>query len=452
MTQYFFKTDSCIFHISASIKTSVPCTTNTLTLCEKYGISLLLYKNNHWEIINCWYTSKNTLSLNINLKNYLSAEEQNDTDHLCQIFCPKFATIELEITPPSGYRFEKLDLFPWLSTDIFSTKNIVHGIIDWNQTYSFNKYNNITAEEYSSFSENQKKEFTSLKCNSSGCYLDFCTDSSFIQLSGSLLRDREYIKIPFSSSHGFDVYEYELNNRSFLYRNCFTPKIGERYFSFGFYHNPKYNVRIYLPLYNEITELKILTYNEICPVMHQTKKLVFYGNSITQGASASRPGLSFVNILSRELEFEIYNYSISSCCLAFPSVAHTISTINADCIILDYSRNATSDEELYNRLTNFYSVIRKKNPKTPVVFMTTACFNSEAIYNNFDRIITSFYTSAKNRSENVFLINQKDIFEAYEYVYCCNDGEHYTDFGMEKVAACIKHLLNSIDFNNSPSF
>ena len=41
------------------------------------------------------------------------------------------------------------------------------------------------------------------------------------------------------------------------------------------------------------------------------KPVVFYGTSITQGGCASRPGMSFVNIVGRDLDVPVVNLGFS---------------------------------------------------------------------------------------------------------------------------------------------
>ena len=41
------------------------------------------------------------------------------------------------------------------------------------------------------------------------------------------------------------------------------------------------------------------------------KPIVFYGTSITQGASASRPGMAYPAIISRKLNVETMNFGFS---------------------------------------------------------------------------------------------------------------------------------------------
>lgn len=438
MQKYFFSTDSNTITIIYQLHDKSANTEPTKSLCEKYGITLFSYAHNYWQIINCWFSSKSEVNITVELSRFFTDAELS----LCPTFLlvlPQCADVEkLHIETDPQASFESIPSPDYVSTNLFKTNNIVFGSINWNENKSFEKYANVTKEEFSHLSMGAQKEFNNLSSNTSGCYLEFITQSPFIHITAELRRNREYVKIPFLASHGFDVYEKPYNETYFLHRDCYAPSIDSDYADFEFMHNVESVVRIYLPLYNTIRSLQIETlYGDIQPANISKKRAIFYGNSITQGASATRSGLAFVNILSQKLDWETINFSLSSCCKAFSSIAHNIAELDADYIFLDYSRNAWSSEELAANLSNFYFIIRSRKPTVPIVFLTTACFNSEILYRDYDDIIKNIYLTAKANSENVYLIDQKSLFTPGEYAICCNDGEHYTDYGMKKVANAI---------------
>ena len=441
MQKYFFSTNSNTISIHYQLHNRSINVYPAKSLCEKYGITLLSYMHNHWQIINCWFSSKPKINIIVELSRFFTEAELSSCPAFLLIL-PEYADIEnLHIEAESQASFKSIPHPDYVCTDLFQTNNLVFGAINWNHNKSFEKYMNVTTEEFSSLSIGAQKEFHNLSANTSGCYLEFITQSPFVHITAKLGRDREYIKIPFGASHGFDIYEKPYNETEFLHRECFAPSIDSNYADFEFVHNVESIIRIYLPLYNTIHSLSIETlYGDIKATNAPKKRAVFYGNSITQGASATRPGMSFVNILSQKSDWEIINYSLSSCCKAFSSIAHDIAALDTDYIFLDYSRNAWSIEELATNLSNFYFIIRSKKPTVPVIFLTTACFNSEILYRDYDNIINNVYLAAKANNESVYLINQKNLFTPGEYAICCNDGEHYTDYGMQKVANAILKL------------
>ena len=71
---------------------------------------------------------------------------------------------------------------------------------------------------------------------------------------------------------------------------------------------------IYLPLYDEITHLEIgVSKKSYLKKMDNPfkGKIIVYGSSITQGASASRPGLAYPSQLSRSSGYQFINMGVS---------------------------------------------------------------------------------------------------------------------------------------------
>ena len=65
------------------------------------------------------------------------------------------------------------------------------------------------------------------------------------------------------------------------------------------------------------------------------KPVVFYGTSITHGASASRPGLGFVNQVGRNLDVPVCNLGFSGSGVMEYELADVIAKIDASCYVLD---------------------------------------------------------------------------------------------------------------------
>ena len=96
-----------------------------------------------------------------------------------------------------------------------------------------------------------------------------------------------------------------------------------------------------LPLYNGVRSFSLgidkdASVREIGPRKSGvTKPVVFYGTSITHGASASRPGLSWVNLIGRDLDVPIVNLGFSGCGRMEYEMSEHLARIDASCYVLD---------------------------------------------------------------------------------------------------------------------
>ena len=104
------------------------------------------------------------------------------------------------------------------------------------------------------------------------------------------------------------------------------------------------------------------------------KPVVFYGSAVTQGLGASRPGLSFVNIVGRMLDVPVVNLGFSGGCLVELEMSEHLAAIDASCYVLDGVRgmDATADREAFIRN------LRERRPDVPIVMAETIADDEES--------------------------------------------------------------------------
>ena len=130
--------------------------------------------------------------------------------------------------------------------------------------------------------------------------------------------------------------------------------------------------RLYLPLYNGVSGVEIgvpaeATLKFIDPPQNE-KPVVIYGTSITQGCSASRPGMAYPAILSRRLGREIVNLGFSGNGKTEPEVATLIAELDPAVLVIDSLPNL-APELLAERMPGFIEIFRKSHPETPILLV-----------------------------------------------------------------------------------
>ena len=128
-----------------------------------------------------------------------------------------------------------------------------------------------------------------------------------------------------------------------------------------------------LPLFNGISEFTLGIDTEASVFRlppHRggsVKPVVFYGSAVAQGLGASRPGLSFVNIVGRMLDVPVVNLGFSDGCLMELEMSEYLAAIDASCYVLDGVRgmDATIDRE------SFISHLRARRPDVPIIMAET---------------------------------------------------------------------------------
>jgi hypothetical protein len=248
------------------------------------------------------------------------------------------------------------------------------------------------------------------------------------------------------NSSGLDIHIVD-EEGTYNHHKLMAPKEGNRFYADHTTLPANSSVCIFLPSYDTIEQMfiGIETGSKISYLPYPKDKstpIIFYGNDITQGASATKSGNAFPNIVSRKLNHDIINFSTTMCCRGTPKMAEMIGNLDCHSIVIDYSRNASDLEYFEKTYEKFYNKIREKHPDIKIILMTTALYNKCKRYELFDDVIIQTYKKAVKRGENTVLLNQRDLFDEKNYDLISIDGACYNDMGMYRVAEKLCELLD----------
>jgi hypothetical protein len=130
---------------------------------------------------------------------------------------------------------------------------------------------------------------------------------------------------------------------------------------------------LYLPLYNgvNLVEIGVPKGTALGPGPARPagrKPIVFYGTSITQGASASRPGMTHVAILGRILDRPVINLGFSGNGRMEAEVTKFVREIDAAVFVLDCLPNMTA-KDVEERAEPCVRLLRDARPATPILLV-----------------------------------------------------------------------------------
>ncbi len=128
---------------------------------------------------------------------------------------------------------------------------------------------------------------------------------------------------------------------------------------------------LYLPLFNAVTslELGVSEGSVIEPAEKRTlKPVVFYGTSITHGASASRAGLTHVALLERRFGRPTINLGFSGNGRMEMEVAKLLTEIDAAVFVIDCLPNIVA-AQVTERTEPLVRELRRVRPETPIVLV-----------------------------------------------------------------------------------
>ena len=175
------------------------------------------------------------------------------------------------------------------------------------------------------------------------------------------------------------------------------------------------------------------------------KPLVFYGSSITQGECASRPGNTYEDIISRELDANYINLGFSGNARAEQPVCDYIAGLDMSVFILDYDHNAPDAAYLEKTHYNIYKTVRRAQKDLPIVMVSRP--NPALTEDNRRRldIIKATYNKAKSEGDkNVYLVPGNEFMRGYSADSWTVDDTHPNDFGMVLMAKRLQSVLKPL--------
>lgn len=271
----------------------------------------------------------------------------------------------------------------------------------------------------------------------------FSTNSRKIVLKANLRNIEVGTVLTPLALKGFDLYADGVFTG--IFNPPYTLTEGELISSVSLGSDKTRQITINLPLYAAVTELYIgiekgATLAPHTPYNYETP-VVFYGSSITNGAAASRPGMTYESLLSRRLDMDYHNLGFGGSAKGEDEMAEYIASLNMSVFVYDYDYNAPSVEHLEKTHERFFKIFRKAHPKTPVIMISNPSFPITAEREKRYEVIKATYDRAVAvGDENVYLLRGSDMFDGLSADYTV-DGIHLTDLGFFYMANRIYPVL-----------
>ncbi|MBR4890720.1 MAG: hypothetical protein IKU15_05475 [Clostridia bacterium] len=285
-----------------------------------------------------------------------------------------------------------------------------------------------------------------LHTNTAGGRVKFVTDSPYIAINAKMDGLAKMPHFALTGSVGFDMYADD------SYVNTFVPpfNVNDGYESlFEFDEKREREITINFPLYSNVNELFIgLSKSSVLKSANpykNTKPIVYYGSSITQGACASRPGMSYEAVISRSFGYDYVNLGFSGNAKAEDEMIEYIKNLDMSVFVFDYDHNAPTIEHLKNTHEKMFKAIREKHPLLPVIIMSRPKHllnDEEKVRRNI--IETTYRNAASTGDKNVYFIDGETLTEL-----CKNAGTvdncHPTDFGFISMARAMSEVFIRVD-------
>lgn len=186
---------------------------------------------------------------------------------------------------------------------------------------------------------------------------------------------------------------------------------------------------LYLPIYDEISNLEIGTDAgaSIKPIAFPfQKRVLIYGSSIVQGASASRSGLAYPAKLSRLTGLNFINLGLSGSAKMEPAVIKMINDVKADAYVLDCIPNS-SDVVVKERALNMITAIRTAHPGKPIIMLSSITREAGFIDTRVGHMVTAQNAAIDSIAHKLIQQNTPDFFYIDTRGFLGDDHEGSTD-------------------------
>ncbi len=222
------------------------------------------------------------------------------------------------------------------------------------------------------------------------------------------------------------------------------------------FHKVGREYELFLPLFSSIEDLQIgvpkgSLLNPL-PIRSE-KPIVVLGSSIVHGQGATRPGLAWRNILSRNLDRNVLNLGFGVNGFLEKGLTEQINDIDARIYIidglLDLANPSLDSSQLSKSIIETIKIIRTKHPQTPILCSEHAGYSDGYLHPNrqsyadlSNRVLSAALNQLQGENINgLYLLTQKEINIQMDEM---SDGAHPNDIGMMKYAASYEKKLRDI--------
>ena len=207
---------------------------------------------------------------------------------------------------------------------------------------------------------------------------------------------------------------------------------------------------VYLPLFTPLYDLMIGLDDDAQvkpPRPYAVQKpIVFYGSSITNGASATHAGNAYVSIVCRRLDASFLNLGFSGSARGEENIARYIAGLDMSLFVMDYDHNAPDAAHLEATHERFFRIVREAQPGLPIALISKPDFDIDPEGNAARRaVIRRTYEHALAAGDaRVRFIDGETLFGTTERRDCLVDGTHPNDLGFRRMADAITPVLREL--------
>ncbi len=289
--------------------------------------------------------------------------------------------------------------------------------------------------------------------HTAGGRVRFRTDSACIGIRVEMGNIEKLPNLSMTNMAGFDL--YQTADGGSRYECSFVPPFSV--FETGDYVSGGATVTgegmreytLNFPLYGGVKRLHILLEQDakVLPASDYTHKIpiVYYGNSVTQGGCASRPGCAYESKITRKYDIDHINLGFSGSAKGELAMAQYLAGLQMCALVMDYDHNAPTPEHLRQTHEPFFKTVRAAQPNLPIICISKARPWPKDSEQRREIIRQTVENARAQGDTNAYFIDRRRFAEMYEagddYTV---DRNHPNDLGFHCMARVIGDTLADI--------
>lgn len=290
-----------------------------------------------------------------------------------------------------------------------------------------------------------------------GGQIQFRTNATHIAVKVKLDAIANMHHMPAVAQCGFDCYIGEVKQQQFVNVTMYNHrKVEYEVTLIERDVTDKIDVTLNFPLYMGVERVHVGLNNRAkisaFPAYESDEKIIFYGTSITHGGCASRPGMAYPNILSRQFNLECINLGFSGNGKGEANMAKIISEIeNPAVLVLDYEPNCMSTALYKETLPKFIATYREVHKSIPILLVSKFPYAGELVNPSLrnERLERLDFQKALVKrliaegDDNLYFLDGTTMLGDYSNEGTI-DGIHPTDLGFMQIAKTLDPVLRDI--------
>ncbi|MEY4940295.1 MAG: hypothetical protein RIQ93_2030 [Verrucomicrobiota bacterium] len=254
-----------------------------------------------------------------------------------------------------------------------------------------------------------------------------------------------------TSASGLDLYVWDADRWQFLGAGPHSVAGHESPLVAGLKPGPQREFLLHLPLNHGIESIELGlpagSTLEPAPDRYRGRRpLAFYGGSIVQGASASRPGIAYPALLGRTLNWPTLNLGFNTGAKAEPPTAQLLAEIDPLAYVIDCLAEL-EPPAVAERVAAFVKIVRGKHPHTAILLVEEINYPSTALVDARRTKVVSSNGALRKLFNELKAAGDSRLYYVPAELLLGSDGEdtvdglHPNDLGFSRIAQGMEPTL-----------